>query len=89
MPTAALTRARSSADLDAERVLLKETEAAIVAHDLTAALDAIEKHARRWPAGGQAPGTREKLLRRIDAYMAAHPNDPEVIKLRPHPKGAP
>lgn len=84
MGTAALTRAPSAADLDAERVVLKEIEAAIVAHDLTAALDGIGNHARRWPTGGQVPGTRENMLRRIDAYIAAHPNDPHVVELRAH-----
>jgi RNA polymerase sigma factor (sigma-70 family) len=79
----------SAADFDAETFILAQAEGALAEGRVKEALKGIEDHARRWHGGGALAQTRETLRADVERYMAAHPNEPQVVELRAHPKGTP
>jgi hypothetical protein len=87
-PSTPATPPGDRSDIDAERVVLERGQVALKGGRVKDALDAIEKHARRWHDGGELAPKREELRADLERYMAEHPNDPEVVDLRTH-RGTP
>jgi hypothetical protein len=70
-------------------VVLGQGEAVLPEGRVNDALDVVETHFRRWHDRDATRTRRQQLQADLDRYMAEHPNDPQVIELRKHPKGTP